>query len=326
MIETALRYIEILKLVPPLPKATTTGEIRSKLAEGGIEVGLRTIQRDLENLSAPFALSSASGKPAKWSCMGDPVQIPALDPHTALTLRIVEQYARRMLPPATVEFLGPHTRAAEALLGSAPGFAAWLDKVRILPRGFALLPPACKPGVQATVYDALLEGKRLRMKYRARASEGPQEYEVNPLGLVLRDQLAYLVCTLWDYSTLKHLVLHRIEEASLFDRAATVPVGFNLDDYIRSGEFGYPESGRMVLLKVLFDAYTAKHLDETPLEEHQTLKPAANGRVMLTARVLDTADLRWWLRAFGSAVEVLAPKSLREEFRVDAKALARIYR
>jgi predicted DNA-binding transcriptional regulator YafY len=41
--------------------------------------------------------------------------------------------------------------------------------------------------------------------------------------------------------------------------------------------------------------------------------------------VLDTAQLRWWLRGFGPDVEVIEPRALRDEFSADARKLAARY-
>ena len=58
--------------------------------------------------------------------------------------------------------------------------------------------------------------------------------------------------------------------------------------------------------------------------DHRTAE-TGDGRVAVEATVADTADLRWWLLGFGSAVEVLEPASLREEFRAQARALNATY-
>jgi predicted DNA-binding transcriptional regulator YafY len=41
--------------------------------------------------------------------------------------------------------------------------------------------------------------------------------------------------------------------------------------------------------------------------------------------VLDTLQLRWWLLGFGDQVEVVAPKSLRQEFAETARNMAGYY-
>ena len=90
------------------------------------------------------------------------------------------------------------------------------------------------------------------------------------------------------------------------------PAGFDLDAYIASGAFGYPVGGA-IRLEALFSEGAAFHLGERPLSEDQRLEPTDDGRVLLTATVQDTSELRWWLLGFGDQVEVLAPESIREE-------------
>ena len=44
------------------------------------------------------------------------------------------------------------------------------------------------------------------------------------------------------------------------------------------------------------------------------------------ATLEDTAQLRWWLLGFSDQVEVLGPKSLRDEFFELTKKMASIYK
>ena len=57
----------------------------------------------------------------------------------------------------------------------------------------------------------------------------------------------------------------------------------------------------------------AKHLEESPLNPTQTLAPQGDGRIQLVADVEDTAQLRWWILAFGDQVEIVEPDKLRKE-------------
>ncbi|MNV48779.1 hypothetical protein D3C71_1407020 [compost metagenome] len=58
----------------------------------------------------------------------------------------------------------------------------------------------------------------------------------------------------------------------------------------------------------------------------QTLRELSEpGTVELTATVTLDQPLRWWLRGFGSQVEVLAPAALRAEMRADAEVSASAY-
>ena len=107
------------------------------------------------------------------------------------------------------------------------------------------------------------------------------------------------------------------------------PEGFNLDDYIRSGVFQYPNgdaTGKTIALKVRFDRYVAAHLAETPHSADQRLEPLNDDEVLVTATVQDTQQLEWWLRAFGDAAEVLAPRALRNRLKTTLARAAKRYR
>lgn len=149
---------------------------------------------------------------------------------------------------------------------------------------------------------------------------------MNPLALVLRQGVSYVVATLWDYDDIKHLALHRMQSVAPLDHKARQPGNFHLDDYLQSGTFAYPVTTRKIKLRALFDSVTAQHLFETPLADDQTLKADGTKHMLLEATVGDSAELRWWLLGFGDGVEVLAPKKLRQEFRATAQSLATRYR
>ena len=68
------------------------------------------------------------------------------------------------------------------------------------------------------------------------------------------------------------------------------------------------------------------HLSETPISEDQEMVKETDGSYRLKATLADTSQLRWWLLGFGAHVEILKPKSLREEFKDQSNQLFNIYR
>lgn len=121
------------------------------------------------------------------------------------------------------------------------------------------------------------------------------------------------------------LHLHRIQSAERLDKAVTVPEGFNLDDYIASGAFGYREGDSIIRLKAIFEKDATIHLEETPLSDDQQLTEQTDGNVLVEAAVADTGQLRWWLLGFGGRIEVLEPQKLREELKGHAERMATRY-
>lgn len=313
MADTLLRQWTMLRLIPRAPRKIETADLERLLFEEGFEVTRRSIQRDLNTLSTRFPLHcDMREKPYGWCWDANAVlDVPGMDPPTALTFALAERFLNHVLPPATLRRMEPHFRQARGVLDHIdhPGLAQWPDKVRILPRGLKLLAPAIDQGVMDTVYQALLTERRFEARYRPRES-AETTYEVNPLGLVLRDAVTYLVCTLWQYDDVLQLALHRMQAAEMLDKPASRPDGFDLDAYIAAGHFASPYSGELIRLEVLFDADAAYHLRETRLSEDQALTDQPDGRVLVKATVPDTGELRWWLLGFGEAVEVVRPKDL----------------
>jgi predicted DNA-binding transcriptional regulator YafY len=189
----------------------------------------------------------------------------------------------------------------------------------------SLQAPQIDPDILFSVYHGLLFSRQLKVMYRRRGDDHAEERVIHPLGLVAVDQIHYLVGTFWDYADLKHLALHRIEAVVELDDPAHVPEGFDLQAYVGSGAFGYPEGEGSLKLKALFDGFTAQQFKETPLSDEQKLTERRDGRVLVQAEVRDTAQLRWWLQGFGAAVEIIGPKRLRDEFAESSRRLAEIY-
>jgi len=325
MPDTVHRLIKTLRLIPRPPRKTEASEIRRRLETDGFVVTLRTVQRDLNHLAVHFPIRGDANKPQGWCWSGDPILIPVLDPQSALTLKLVEQFLQPLLPSATLQSLAEQFASAGKALSNSSRLAAWPRKVRAVPRAFPLLPPKIDPKVQATIYEGLLENRQVSIQYRSRDCGEPKEHTIHPLGIVIRDQLVYLVCTFYDYDDVRQLALHRIEAAHLLPDKASRPKHFNLDEYIEEGAFSYPVTGKRIRFRALFGAGAAEHLYETPLAKDQKLTPEKDGRVLVEATVLDSSALRWWILGFGASVEVLSPPELRQEFEQMASDLAALY-
>ena len=321
----------MLRRIPRSPRKITAQELKSALEAAGYVTTVRTIQRDLKTLSTGFPLQSDERAPPFgwcWASGADLMDIPGMDGRTALTFKLVETYAKALLPPTVLEFLGPYLDRADEILkalGDSP-LGAWADRVRVIPRGLRLQSPSVDPGVLEVVYEALFAQKRFRALYLPRTEGGqdPREYVVNPHGLVFRDQLVYLVATLWDYDDVKQLALHRFETAELLEEPARTPEGFDFGEYVTAGAFDYPE-GDMIQLKALFTKEAAYHLHETPISENQAISGHDDAHVLVSASVRDTAQLRWWILGFGDQAIVLEPTVLRKELRDIAASLLKGY-
>ena len=324
--DTLMRQWQLLRLIPRHPQLVTASDLRRRLEVEGYVVTKRTVERDLQALSVIFPLMlDERSRPYGWSWHQDApaFDLPGLSNSEALTLLLAREHLSDLLPAATLAQLRSHFRMAEIKLASHGG-ADWMDKVRVIPAAQPLLAPRIEASIQATINDALLLGRQVRVAYRKRDAETDESYPIHPLGLVQRGQVLYLVCTIKNYPQLRLLALHRIQAAATLEQALTVPADFSLDGYIRSGAFGWLP-GESIHLEAAFTEEVAAHLEETPLAEDQILSALPDGRVKVSATVRETLQLRWWLQGFGDAVEVLSPTALRQQQAETARRLANRY-
>lgn len=326
--ETFFRYCEILRLIPRQPNSISTPEIINRLINQGYKVSERMIQRDLEKMCSsklfPFS-STLDTNPLCWYWPTDSTKflIPRMEPEEALTLKLVEQYMFPLFPISAQDNLSAYFKLAENVLNSSP-LADWANKVQVVPDSFNLLPPEIAPEIIIGVYSAIFNKKQFKAVYIRQDGE-KKEHEFNPLGLVFRDKAIYLVASLWDYKDIKQFALHRFKEAEVIDKATVIPDNFTLSDYIDQGEFSFPRvSNKYINLVIKVDPYLMRHLSEFRLSLDQKIK-AVEGECQVSAKVLDSEQLRWWLRSFGSAVEVLKPESLRDEFVQEISNLKLMY-
>jgi predicted DNA-binding transcriptional regulator YafY len=328
MPDTTLRQITMLSLVPRRSPGTTTETLRHALADRDFDVNLRTIQRDLVKLSASFPLICDEGDPPRWywAPHAESINLPGHDSLSALSWQLIEQHLQPLLPRSLSREIKPHFDAARGFLESvaAGNFQRWTRRARILPRSMQLTPPEISPDVLDAIYQGLLERRQVEVDYTNRSSDDARRMILHPLALVVRDSVHYLLATVWDFTDIRQLVLHRMSAACLLDAPATEPQDFDLDDYIRRGGFDY-SSGESIDLVARFDGYAGKALLETPLTPEQDHEVLDDGRIEVRATVDDSEQLRWWLMGFGSAVEVVAPQSLREDMRTEAEALRKRY-
>ncbi|RLK50427.1 putative DNA-binding transcriptional regulator YafY [Alkalispirillum mobile] len=330
MSDTSIRHLQTLSLIPREPRRISSTEIRRQLAELGYGVTHRTVQRDLQRLSTVFPLVCDDRElPHGWSWKRDgaAIQLPHMDPATALTFCLVDEHLKEMLPRGVITRLAPHFDQAQAALEkSGSKLAHWRDRIRRLPRYQPLQPPEVAQDVVEVLYEGLLEGRCLEVAYQPRHGE-ERVYRVHPLGLAFRDAVAYLVSSLWDYEDVVPLALHRFKCANLLDEQARVPAGFSLDDWVQKGGFDYQPTAEPVELEARFAPEAGYHLQETPLATDQRLEyePGNSGWLRVRAEVENTHQLRWWLLGFGDKVEVLRPSTLRREMASVAEGLSQLY-
>ncbi|MDX8414135.1 MAG: WYL domain-containing protein [Mariprofundales bacterium] len=254
-----------------------------------------------------------------------------LSAKSALAYWLAGEHLKRLLPTDVVNEWEPMMREAEKKLDTIAdrtrGFSGWRDKVRVLETGPKRQNPTICQDIQAAVYDGLLHRYCLDICYLA--ANKPDEIQgfdrVAPLGLVFRDGIGYLLCTIDDDSQVVTLALHRMQSAKRC--SGTVPVidkKFNIDAEIAAGALAFSD-GSTIQLKAIFSKTMALHIKERPLSDDQTQADQPDGRLLVAATVLNSRELEWWLLSLGDQVEVVEPICLRNIIMGIVSNIAKIY-
>ncbi|MCE8004419.1 helix-turn-helix transcriptional regulator [Billgrantia ethanolica] len=329
--DTLFRYLTMLQLIPRSPGRISTPVLLEKLSERGFNIDARSLQRDLrDKLAFHFPLGcDDSQKPYRWYFDRDfHCNLPALDIPSALTLVLTEEYLKGLLPPVVMGQLSPQFRDARQLLDNLEqnGLSRWARRVRAIPNGKALVPAPVNEVTWQTVAQALLEQRALDVTYLSRSREEHKKFTLHPQGLVSRHSVTYLLATVNDYEDIRQFALQRVEAIAFSKLPWRESAGFNLDDYISSGAFGYPQSTGNVRLVAHVEPQVAWLLAETPLAETQRMSPLPGSDWQrLEAEVPDDQQTLWWLRGMGASVEVIEPVVWRDDMRANAeRILARL--
>jgi predicted DNA-binding transcriptional regulator YafY len=324
--DTLMRLLEMLRLIPRAPRKTSVQELHRLLMQRGYPTSLRTIERDLQNLSRRFDLvSDESSKPYGWSWAKDAQAglMPRLSTPQAVALLLSQAHLKHFMPQFLLKELAPVFASAEQEVAST-GMKDWHRHTAIIPSSMPLLPPKLSADVLENVHAALARRRCLSGRYRARGSKTDKELVIHPLGLLVRGAVQYLVCTLKDYKDVRQLALHRLSHTYVLELPCTPLQGFDFSSYAASNANKYWAQGKIALI-ARFTAEAAGHLRETPVSKDQELIDQEDGRVELRATVERDDTLRWWLLGFGNQVEVLAPETLRMQMGEELLSAARRY-
>ncbi len=323
---TLARQWELLKLLPTRGSGKTAKEIADALAVAGFTVSKRQVERDLLDLQEVFGLQCNDASiPYGWRWGSAPVELPGVTLAEALSLQIVEETLKPLLPGSVLRTVQPRFEQAKAKLAALAKqnpAADWADKVMSVPPTLSMLPPVVDEDLLDLVQAALLNNEQIDVAYLGFTNE-TKALRLHPLGLVVRGAVTYLVATAFDYTDVRLYALHRFQSVGRTYKIAKRPKGFKLSQYVGEGALQFGK-GQVLKLVALIDESLAKHLTETPLSANQKMKPL-DGGFEISASVVDSWQLHWWILSQGGAIEVLSPPALRERIVSSLQAALKRY-
>ena len=326
MNETLTRQWTLLRAMPRAPERKSTLQFQETL---GGKVTLRTIQRDLQYLKDQgFPIANDNSKPMGWSWKKEAelLFLPGMDPHTALTFKLVEGHLKRLIPPTTAKLLEPWFKDATNVINkSGSSVFNWNNKIRVISRSMRTEPQEIDSRVQNVVYNCLLKGQQIEVTYDAITNDAPPKtYPIHPLALVVNEESVYLLCTTRDRQEVTTLSMHRILKAVAMDLPIRIPLDFDIDKAANLA-FKIPLSKDKFLLRIKVKNLAAKYLAERALSKDQAIERIDENWSLVTATVDDTQHLKTWVLSLGPDIVVESPENLKDNITVMLREMVSQY-
>ncbi|WP_343070284.1 YafY family protein [Pelagibacterium limicola] len=301
------------------------GHVTAQALADECEVSLRTIYRDVDALSAAgIPIYSERGSSGGYRLLdGYRVRLNGLSSTEAeamflagltrqaadLGLGAVAASARKKLLAALPAEMRPGAMRARFHLDAS----AWFTEGESL----SLLP---------LIADAVWNERPLRMRYRSKAAE--RERKVEPLGIVLKGGVWYLVAR--DGGGARTYRISRIGQLDVLDKRFEYPADFDLEAYwagsTRRYEAGLHPNRAEIRLSprgiAMMDAFLPPYA-RAGAEISPTVDAEGWRQVTLSVGSYENAALD--ILRFGADAEVLGPPDFRAQMAEITGALAKVY-
>jgi predicted DNA-binding transcriptional regulator YafY len=322
------RQWELLRQLPSKAPGITCVELVARLDSAGFKASKRTIERDLNDLSRQFPLQcNDKGSPYGWHwAAGASLDLPGVSLSEAVSLVLVEESIRKLLPSSMLKALEPrfaHARRKLESLVSETQAARWPEKVASVHPNMNLISPQIPEAVIERLHEALLTEMQVRCSYYSAHNDKLRELILNPLAVVQRGPVSYLIGTAEPYQDIRQYALHRFHEVELLSVPASGVDAFSLDRYLKSDALSFGRLDSIQLVAHVTEGL-ARLIRETPLGPDMILDPIEDG-FRLQVSVRDTWQLHWWILSMGNDILVQGPESLRDAIAEKLNAAAGRY-
>jgi predicted DNA-binding transcriptional regulator YafY len=308
----------------------TRGRVNAQQLAAELEISVRTVYRDIEALGAAGIPVYAERGRAGGFALVEGFRTTL----TGLTADEADALFLAGLPGAATDLgLGPMVAATQLKLLAAlpPELRVRAERIR---DRFHLDAPgweraADSPPALATVADAVWSQRRVEVSYE-RANRTVVDRTLEPLGLVLKAGVWYLVAAVAASHGPRTYRLSRVRTVNVLDETFTRPDGFSLaahwtayqQDYERrlfhaTATIRLSERGRSLLFLIGSVAARAGHLAMQPEDD--------DGWACTTVPIESVHHAHHALLQLGADVEVVEPAELRAAIAASAQAMLARY-
>src|SRR5713101_4083358 len=213
--------------------------------------------------------------------------------------------------------------AVKKIVANAPGALREL-LVECLHDTVLLKAFGCQPRVLEDLHKALLEQRRVEIRYMPPAADVPKAYTLDPYQIYFKRRALYLDAYHPEERVYRVFRVNRISEVCSTMMRFTRHTDYNFAQRHRHS-FSVFVGDTVQRVQVRFAKRIAPFIREACWHHSQQLTEEPDGSLLFAVEVNDPREVGWWVLQWGSEAEVLEPESLRQELRETAQRLVELY-
>jgi predicted DNA-binding transcriptional regulator YafY len=174
--------------------------------------------------------------------------------------------------------------------------------------------------------EAWISQRRATVLYREQPDREPREFVIEPYFIepATPGNFGFVIAYSQAEKSVAVLKISCIEQLRVEPEGYAIPDDFDVVRYL-SPAWGVSIDEPLQTVKLHFKPRPSRPIVEAIWDRSQVVEPRADGSLMMTLRVIITAEFRAWVLGWGSEVEVIAPPSLKREIIRINEAVRRMY-
>ena len=294
-----------------------------------LDISLATFKRDIEYMRSRLHAPIVWDRESNGYCLTTPprdaprYELPGLwfNASEIHALLMMEQLLENIDPGVLARRLEPLKARLATLLGSADHSADEVrSRIKVLTMGSRALPA----GGFEIAANALLNRKRLFIRYRGRVNDEDTEREVSPQRLVHYRDNWYLDAWCHMRKGLRSFAMDCVRDAEVRAGEVIDVAAADLDSALGSG-YGIFSGRAVAWAKLRFSPVAARWVAAESWHPDQKAGYDPNGFYTLELPYSDDRELLRDILKYGPEVEVLAPEALRAKVKEAIARAARLY-
>jgi predicted DNA-binding transcriptional regulator YafY len=164
----------------------------------------------------------------------------------------------------------------------------------------------------AQLQEAILRKRVVNIRYYFHREQKSTVVDLSPYHLIYNDHTWHVLGKSGLYKEVRAFKLNRIKQLNTLDKCFIEDKEFDIHKYLGKAWSMIPE-GRLYNVKLRFLAEVAHDVADVQWHSTQRVTFEDDGSAIVEFRVDGLNEITWWILSYGSRVQVLAPKIMRQK-------------